>query len=71
DLIAKSLQDKGCVFYGCGPVQGKNNTYTFVEQWQSMADLELHAQQPHFIDASTKLSDILSAELDINVVNLL
>ncbi|AAU38669.1 MULTISPECIES: putative quinol monooxygenase [Basfia] len=71
ELVAKSRGDQGCISYACGSVQGKENTYTFIEQWQSMEDLKLHTQQPHFIEAGAKFADILSAELEINVVDYL
>lgn len=70
-LIDVSLKDSGCVSYACGAVQGKENTYAFVEQWQSMADLESHMQQAHFIQAGEKLADLLAEPLDINVIDLL
>lgn len=32
NLIRASLNDQGCISYGCGAVQGQPNVYTFVEQ---------------------------------------
>ena len=69
-LIATSRQDQGCVSYQLGAVAGKENTFAFVEQWQSMADLEAHTQQPHFTQAVEKFADLLSPPLEINVVEL-
>ncbi|WP_150539055.1 putative quinol monooxygenase [Actinobacillus vicugnae] len=70
-LISASLNDQGCISYGCGAVQGQSNVYTFVEQWQSQADLALHAQQTHFIEAGAQFSELLSQPIEINVVDLL
>ncbi|WP_018651135.1 putative quinol monooxygenase [Actinobacillus capsulatus] len=69
-LIEMSLKDSGCVSYQCGTVQGEENSYAFVERWQSMADLQSHMQQPHFIQAGEKLADLLAKPLDIRVVDL-
>lgn len=69
-LIEASRQDKGCVSYQLGTVAGKENTFAFVEQWQSMVDLEAHTQQAHFTQAVEKFADLLSQPLDINVVEL-
>lgn len=69
-LIEGSRQDKGCISYHLGAVSGKENTFAFVEQWQSLADLELHTQQPHFTQAVEKFEDLLSQPLEINVVDL-
>lgn len=69
-LIEASRQDRGCVSYQLGAVSGKENTFAFVEQWQSPEDLELHTQQAHFIQAVEKFADLLSQPLDINVVEL-
>lgn len=71
NLIRASLNDQGCIAYGCGAVQGQPNVYTFVEQWQSQRDLALHAQQSHFIDASAKFAELLSQPIAINLVDLL
>lgn len=71
DLITASLKDKGNVSYACGPVQGQPHVYTFIEQWQSPADLEVHAQQAHFLDAVAQFDELLSKEIEINVVELL
>ena len=70
-LVSASLNDQGCISYGCGAVQGQPNVYTFVEQWQSQQDLALHAQQTHFIDAGAKFAELLSQPIAINIVDLL
>lgn len=71
DLIKASKSDKGCISYNCGSVQGQENTYTFIEQWQSMEDLQSHMKQLHFREAVEKLSAVTSQALDVNVVNLM
>lgn len=70
-LVSASRNDQGCIAYGCGPVQGQPNVYTFVEQWQSQQDLALHTQQAHFIDADAKFAELLSQPIEINIVDLL
>ncbi|WGE33566.1 antibiotic biosynthesis monooxygenase [Actinobacillus genomosp. 1] len=70
-LVSASLNDQGCISYGCGAVQGQPKVYTFVEQWQSQQDLALHAQQAHFIDAGAKFAELLSQPIAINIVDLL
>ncbi|VEI47575.1 antibiotic biosynthesis monooxygenase [Actinobacillus equuli] len=62
-LVEASRQDKGCVSYQLGTVAGKENTFAFVEQWQSMADLETHTQQVHFTQAVENLRIYLANHL--------
>lgn len=70
DLIKASSTDKGCVSYHCGSVQDKENTYTFIEQWQTMQDLQAHMKQPHFVNAVAKLKELTTEALDVNIVEL-
>lgn len=70
ELTKLSRQDKGCIAYHVGKVSGENDSYSFVEFWQSQADLDLHMQQPHFIQAGEKFAELLAAPLDIKLVEL-
>ncbi|QLB18206.1 putative quinol monooxygenase [Mannheimia granulomatis] len=67
-LIEQSRQESGCVSYQCGQVQGQENTFAFVELWQSQADLDAHLDQPHFQSAAQAFGDVLAKELDIELV---
>lgn len=71
ELAEKSRQDKGCVSYQCGKLIGQENSYAFVEQWASKADLDEHMTQPHFLVAVERFADVLAAELEINMVDYL
>ena len=66
-----SQQDAGCIGYGYGKVQNQADTYAFVEQWQTAADLQNHMAQAHFVQAGKALEDILVAPLRISVVEMM
>lgn len=70
NLVNASRPDKGCVSYDCGKVAGKANTYTFIERWESDADLDLHTKQPHFAQAVEAFGELLAKDIEINVVEL-
>lgn len=70
ELLTQSRQDQGCVSYHYGKVIEKPHCYAFVEHWQSMEDLQSHMSQPHFIQAGEKLSQVLTKELEISLVEL-
>lgn len=70
-LVAASHQDKGCVSYDCGKVADKEATYTFIERWETQADLELHTKQPHFTQAVEAFNTVLAKDIEINVVELM
>lgn len=70
ELVAKSRQDQGCISYHCGKVVGQDTHFAFVEHWQSMADLQAHMTQPHFTEAGAKFAEVLSAELEISIIEL-
>ncbi|TCP90092.1 quinol monooxygenase YgiN [Cricetibacter osteomyelitidis] len=69
-LITASRHDQGCISYVCGKVQGRENQYAFIEQWQTATDLELHMQQPHFTQAAQQFEALLSQPLNISLIEL-
>lgn len=70
ELTALSRQESGCVSYHFGEVKGQENTFAFVELWQSQADLDAHLNQPHFQAAAQAFGDVLAAELVIEMVEV-
>ena len=71
ELTISSRQDTGCISYHCGQVQGQENTFAFVELWQSQSALDAHLQTRHFQTALKAFDEILTAELDIQLVDLM
>ncbi|MFC6277220.1 putative quinol monooxygenase [Psittacicella hinzii] len=67
-LEKASPSDKGCQFYRCGQEVGAENTFVFVERWDSMADLEAHMQQPHFTEYFPQIQEILEEPANIKLV---
>lgn len=70
ELEQASAKDKGVIFYRCGKLDGSTSTYVFIEQWKSMADLELHMQQPHFTTNIPKIQELVSSPLEVNIVDI-
>ncbi len=64
-LIAPTRKESGCIMYEM--LQNKENSreFTFVEEWQDDAALEVHFATDHIRNALAKLPDLLAEELDL------
>ncbi len=47
-LIARSRQDLGCFSYDLFTKPDQPEVFLLMEEWQDLASLENHFQQPHF-----------------------
>ncbi len=64
-LIAPTRKESGCIMYEM--LQNKENSreFTFLEEWQDDAALEVHFATDHIRNALAKLPDLLAEELDL------
>lgn len=69
-MVVASQQDRGCIYYRYGKLDNQESTYVFIEHWENMADLELHLQQPHFVENFPLIEKILISPVEINIVDI-
>lgn len=64
-LVAPTRQEAGCITYDL--LQSTTNPahFSFVEEWQSEADLEAHLKTPHVTAALEKIPELTTGAPDI------
>lgn len=70
ELVAKTREEEGCIFYQLFQDVKDKKTLTFLEEWQSMEALQTHMQSPHFKEAMPKLALLQEKEGEISVCTL-
>ncbi len=64
-LIAPTRKESGCITYELLQNKEQSGEFTFVEEWQDEAALEVHFATDHIRNALAKLPDLLAEELDL------
>jgi len=64
-IIEPSRQDEGCIKYELLQNQADPTDFTFVEEWESAALLEVHLDSTHIQAAKQKLEGLAVAPPDI------
>lgn len=67
---ATRANDKGCISYELFQDAEAKNVFVFVETWENIEAVGLHAEKPHFKDAVAKITAISETEMAVNVMNL-
>ena len=57
ELIKKSQEEEGNVFYTLNASKTNPNTLTFIECWKDQAAIDFHNQTPHFTTIVPKLAE--------------
>lgn len=70
-IIEPSRQDEGCIKYELLQNQADPTDFTFVEEWESAALLEVHLASNHIQAAVHKLDGLAVAPPDIRRYELL
>jgi quinol monooxygenase YgiN len=70
-LIEPTRQEEGCIVYELLQNQDDPTDFTFVEEWESQALLNVHLNSPHLAQADSQLDGLLAAQPDIRVYQLL
>jgi len=70
-IIEPSRQDEGCIKYELLQNQADPTDFTFVEEWESAALLEVHLASNHLQAAVQKLDGLAVAPPDIRRYELL
>ncbi len=64
-LIHPTRAEDGCVAYELLQNAEDPTDFTFVEEWASGDDLDVHFQTDHFVAAQQSVADLLAAPPDI------
>lgn len=67
DLVNKSKQDKGNLFYGYFVDQNDPNHYLIVENWRDQAAVNAHNQTDHLQNFLHTANDYLSQDFTLKV----
>lgn len=64
-LVEPTRREQGCVVYELLQNTTDSTDFTFVEEWNSDADLDAHLQSPHLQHARVRLPDLAATDPDI------
>ena len=64
-LVEPTCREPGCVTYELLQNKAEPTDFTFVEEWRSEEDLDVHLQSPHLRNARLRLPDLAAADPDI------
>ena len=64
-LIEPTRRELGCVTYELLQNTADPTDFTFVEEWSSGADLDVHLQSAHLRNARSRLPELTVADPDI------
>ena len=58
ELVAETRKEEGCISYELFEELDHPHSLTLIEEWETLEDLHLHTQTPHFTHLVGKLSKI-------------
>jgi quinol monooxygenase YgiN len=64
-LVEPTRREQGCVVYELLQNKTDSTDFTFVEEWNSDADLDAHLQSAHLQHARVRLPDLAATDPDI------
>ena len=64
-LVEPTRRESGCVSYELLQNRADPTDFTFVEEWESDADLEAHFATEHLQNATQKIEGLVTEEPDI------
>lgn len=67
DLVAKSQQDEGCLFYAHFNQVGKDNHYAIIENWKDQESVDLHNATPHLQQFANEISNYLEEPFTLKI----
>jgi quinol monooxygenase YgiN len=70
-LIEPTRKEDGCIVYELLQNHEDSTDFTFVEEWESQALLDVHLASTHIKEAGSQLEGSIAAEPDIRVYRLL
>lgn len=70
-IIEPTRQEQGCISYELLQNQQEPRDFTFVEEWENDALLQVHLASAHIHEAGKKLKGLVVGEPDIRVYRLI
>lgn len=70
-IIEPTRQEQGCISYELLQNQQEPRDFTFVEEWENDALLQVHLASAHIHEAGKKLNGLVVGEPDIRVYRLI
>lgn len=67
DMVTKSREEDGCIFYALFEEADHENQFAIVEKWQDQAAVDLHNETPHFKNFVAQINEYLTKDFDIVV----
>lgn len=67
-FVAPTRKEKGCIQYDLCVDAGNPEKFTFVEEWESPADLDAHGRSAHIAAGREKLPDLVAEPAWVQVV---
>jgi quinol monooxygenase YgiN len=64
-LVEPTRREAGCLRYDLVRGHGKSAEFAFIEEWESAAHLDAHAQTEHLRAAQTRVAPLLGAPASI------
>ena len=58
ELVAASLNDKGCIGYDMLASSTRPGEYMIIETWEDAPSLEVHMNAPHFTNLVPRLQEL-------------
>lgn len=68
DLVKKSRQDEGAIFYDCLESLDIENQFMIIENWRDQAAVDLHNETAHLKKFITEIDQYLAAEKELKKV---
>ncbi len=62
NAMGPSRAEQGCITYDFLQDPFEPDSFTFYEKWESMDDLELHFEEPHFKEFAEKVPELIIGE---------
>ncbi|MBD1923093.1 antibiotic biosynthesis monooxygenase [Microcoleus sp. FACHB-831] len=70
-IIEPTRQEQGCISYELLQNQQEPRDFTFVEEWENDALLQVHLASAHIHEAGKKLNGLVVGEPDIRIYRLI
>jgi quinol monooxygenase YgiN len=70
EIIAKSNQEAGCVFYQLYQDPYDHAKFVFVEEYKNQTAVDFHFATEYFKSFGSKIGDMISSPTDIRVINV-
>lgn len=70
-LVEPTRQESGCITYELLQNYADPTDFTFVEEWESQALLNIHLNSAHLAQAESQLEELVAAKPDIRIYQLL